>query len=91
MIVKIFDKSTGLIAEKPLDSLKLTATGLVELPVDPDEIASLSQEGNDLVIVLKTGQIFTLFGFYHEDSDGDHSELTVTGGSEPLFLAASGG
>ena len=61
----------------PLEDRILNGPHLVKLEGSLRDIVAIERQGNNLVIFYVMGKSVTLFGFYDENSEGEHSELVI--------------
>ena len=86
MTIAIAQKGGGAVTEAPLGNVELSAPSIVKVGVGPEEVASYSQAGNDLVIALSNGQTVTIAGFFETGPDGERSELILEDDNGVLWL-----
>ncbi|MFK7675211.1 BapA/Bap/LapF family prefix-like domain-containing protein, partial [Pseudomonas sp. 2024-204] len=84
--IMVVDKATGAVTEAA-GSVNLKGTSIVKLPFGPESIQSSQQIGNDLVVVLKSGETVTVQNFFTLGVQGAQSQLVLENADGSLMLA----
>lgn len=83
-------KSAESTTEIAWGNIKLLDTSLVKLPVRPEDVATVSRSGNNLIVTLKSGEQITIGDFFVVDATGAQSELVLEGDNGLLWQANYG-
>jgi hypothetical protein len=83
-------KSAESTTEIAWGNIKLMDTSLVKLPVRPEDVATVSRSGNNLIVTLKSGEQITIGDFFVVDATGAQSELVLEGDNGMLWQANYG-
>ena len=87
----VVNKATGAVSQIPLDSvIELAEASVLKLPFGPEELASTSRAGNDLVVVLKNGERITIRSFFGNEEVDDRHDLVLEDSAGVLWLGQYG-
>ncbi|WP_277761077.1 Ig-like domain-containing protein [Pseudomonas sp. A34-9] len=76
--VSLIDIKSGKLVEQATgSSTTVGSPSIVKISLNPETLKSASRAGNDLVIVLKSGEQVVLKGFFIVAADGLHNELVL--------------
>ncbi|TLG90959.1 BapA prefix-like domain-containing protein, partial [Pseudomonas edaphica] len=86
--VSLIDIKSGKLVEQATgNSTTVGSPSIVKISLNPETLKSASRAGDDLVIVLKSGEQVVLKGFFVVAADGLHNELVLE--SEGKFWHAT--
>lgn len=86
--IVIADKASSQITQSAWGSnLSLQSPSVVQLPVSPQQVASVSRNGRSLVITLKSGETLTIGNFFPADAQAQSSDLVFQGDDGTLWAA----
>lgn len=54
--IVVADKQTEVATQSAWGNINLKGPGVVQMPVAPDQLATVTQRGQDLVLTLKSGK-----------------------------------
>ena len=72
----IVDKSDGSQHRQSVTGLQLDEASVVKLPIAPESVVSFEQNGNDLLIVMASGETIVIGDFFI-DFDDERNELIL--------------
>ena len=85
--IVVADKATSQITANAWGDLQLTGPGVVEMPIAPAQVASVSRNGQDLIINLKSGERVNIGNFFATSADGVQSDIVFSGEDGTLWQA----
>ncbi|MFJ3470237.1 BapA/Bap/LapF family large adhesin [Pseudomonas sp. NPDC090201] len=85
--VVVADKATSQIDAHAWGDLQLKNPAVVQMPVSPDKVASVSRSGQDLVVNLKNGEHIKVANFFTPGPDGVASDMVFQGEDGALWQA----
>jgi sugar lactone lactonase YvrE len=85
--VVVADKATSQIDAHAWGDLQLKNPAVVQIPVSPDKVASVSRNGQDLVVNLKNGEHIKIANFFAASPDGVTSDIVFQGDDGALWQA----
>ncbi|WP_033727806.1 Ig-like domain-containing protein, partial [Pseudomonas cremoricolorata] len=86
--IVVADKNTAQLSQTAWGDISLSRASLVQLPVSPDAVASVSRSGQNLVLTLKSGERLTIANFFVVDQDGVGNDLVFVGDDGTLWQAS---
>lgn len=89
MKFQIVDKATGKISDVDVRSIDLTTSSIVRADLARADVAALEREGNDLILVLTSGERIRIGDFYRA-GDGGSSDLVLQDQDGSQWLAHPG-
>ncbi|SFB39497.1 hypothetical protein SAMN05216248_105177, partial [Pseudomonas simiae] len=76
--VSLIDIKSGKLVEQATSrTIAVGRPSIVKISLNPEMLKSTSRAGNDLVIVLKSGEQIVIEGFFVVSADGLHNELVL--------------
>jgi hypothetical protein len=85
--IVVADKATSQISNLQGNSFQLSGPGVVQMPVSPSQVASVSRSGQDLTINLRSGERIHIGNFFTPDADGNQSDIVFTGDDGVMWQA----
>ncbi|MBH3419263.1 BapA prefix-like domain-containing protein, partial [Pseudomonas putida] len=85
--IVIADKQSEVATQSAWGNINLNAPGVVQMPVSPDKVATVTQRGQDLIITLKSGEKVTVGNFFAVDQAGVGSDIVFVGEDGTLWHA----
>ncbi|WP_268800452.1 BapA/Bap/LapF family prefix-like domain-containing protein [Pseudomonas huanghezhanensis] len=85
--ILVADKATSEISANAWGNLQLSRTRVVQMPVAPSHVASVSRSGQDLTVVLKSGERVTVSNFFNTDPNGVRSDMVFQSEDGTLWQA----
>ncbi len=85
--IVVADKATSQLTAKTWGDFALNQPAVVQMPVAPDRVASVSRSGQDLVINLKGGEQIKVANFFNTGPDGVTSDMVFQGEDGTLWQA----
>lgn len=85
--IVVADKATSQISNLQGNSVQLSGPGVVQMPVSPSQVASVSRSGQDLTINLKSGERIHIGNFFTADAEGNQSDIVFTGDDGVMWQA----
>ncbi|WP_426809630.1 BapA/Bap/LapF family large adhesin [Pseudomonas sp. WOUb67] len=85
--IVIADKQSEVATQSAWGNINLKAPGVVQMPVSPDKVATVTQRGQDLIITLKSGEKVTVGNFFAVDQAGVGSDIVFVGEDGTLWHA----
>ncbi|HWK54365.1 MAG TPA: BapA prefix-like domain-containing protein, partial [Hyphomicrobiales bacterium] len=84
--IEIISKSSGDVTSVSAgEAIALTEGSVVKLPYGPEEIASITQQGTNLVVVLKSGERVVIGDFFAENGESSN-QLVLEDSNGVLWL-----
>lgn len=84
--IVVADKSTSRISSNTWGNLQLQRPGVVQMPVSPDQVASVNRVGQNLEVTLKSGEHVTVGNFF-DAANGVRSDMVFQGNDGVLWEA----
>ncbi len=85
--IVVADKATSQLTAKAWGNLALGTPAVVQMPVSPSQVASVSRTGQDLVVNLKNGEQIKVVNFFNAGPDGLTSDMVFQGDDGVLWQA----
>ena len=85
--IVVADKSTSEISANAWGDIQLARTSVVEMPVSPREVATVSRNGQNLTVTLKSGEHITVTNFFNTDPNGVGSDMVFRAEDGTLWQA----
>ncbi len=85
--IVVADKQTEVATQSAWGNINLKGPGVVQMPVAPDKVATVTQRGQDLIITLKSGEKVTIGNFFAVDQAGVGSDIVFVGEDGTLWHA----
>ncbi|WP_284354826.1 Ig-like domain-containing protein, partial [Pseudomonas putida] len=85
--IVVADKQTEVATQNAWGNINLKGPGVVQMPVSPDKVATVTQRGQDLIITLKSGEKVTIGNFFAVDQAGVGSDIVFVGEDGTLWHA----
>ncbi|MFK3818209.1 BapA/Bap/LapF family large adhesin [Pseudomonas sp. NPDC089407] len=85
--IVVADKQTEVATQSAWGNINLKGPGVVQMPVAPDQIATVTQRGQDLIVTLKSGEKVTIGNFFAVDQAGVGSDIVFVGEDGTLWHA----
>ncbi|MFJ4347204.1 BapA/Bap/LapF family large adhesin [Pseudomonas sp. NPDC089401] len=86
--IVVADKATSVASQSAWGNVTLNNPGVVQIPVSPDKVATVTQRGQDLMITLKSGEKITVSNFFAVDQAGVGSDMVFVGEDGTLWHAS---
>ncbi|WP_028696404.1 Ig-like domain-containing protein [Pseudomonas cremoricolorata] len=86
--IVVAGKNTAQSSNTAWGNLTLSQPSVVQLPVSPQSLASVSRSGQDLVLNLKSGERITIAKFFVVDQDGLGNDLVFAGDNGTFWKAS---
>ncbi len=85
--IVVANKATSELTAKTWGDLSLNSPSVVQMPVPPSQVASVSRSGQDLVVNLKNGEHIKVANFFNTAPDGPNSDMVFQGEDGTLWQA----
>ncbi|CAI3795012.1 hypothetical protein GLGCALEP_01096 [Pseudomonas sp. MM221] len=85
--IVVADKQSEVATQSAWGNINLKGPGVVQMPVAPDKVATVTQRGQDLIITLKSGEKVTVGNFFAVDQAGVGSDIVFVGEDGTLWHA----
>ncbi|WP_182375542.1 BapA/Bap/LapF family large adhesin [Pseudomonas putida] len=85
--IVVADKQSEVATQSAWGNINLKAPSVVQVPVSPDKVATVTQRGQDLIITLKSGEKVTIGNFFAVDQAGVGSDMVFVGDDGTLWHA----
>ncbi|WP_442969494.1 BapA/Bap/LapF family prefix-like domain-containing protein, partial [Pseudomonas sp. PS02290] len=85
--IVVANKATSELTANTWGDLSLNSPSVVQMPVPPSQVASVSRNGQDLVVNLKNGEHIKVANFFNTASDGPNSDMVFQGEDGTLWQA----
>ncbi|WEK30254.1 MAG: Ig-like domain-containing protein [Candidatus Pseudomonas phytovorans] len=85
--IVIADKQSEVASQTAWGNINLKGPGVVQMPVAPDQVATVTQRGQDLIVTLKSGEKVTIGNFFAVDQAGVGSDIVFVGEDGTLWHA----
>lgn len=83
--VTVIDKATMEKIDVNSNIIKLEKGSIIQINLHQDDVAEITQDGNNLVIKLKNGETLTIENYFVVDAEGNNNDV-VFDGTECAFL-----
>jgi hypothetical protein len=77
--IVVADKQSEVATQSAWGNINLKGPGVVQMPVSPDKVATVTQRGQDLIVTLKSGEKVTIGNFFAVDQAGVGSDIVFVG------------
>src|SRR5690606_10547293 len=85
--IEIVSKSdSDVTSVAPGQEIVLTESSVVKLPFGPEEIASATQQGNSLVVTLRSGEQVVIGNFFSLEEGVNDNQLVLEDSNGVLWL-----
>ncbi|MHC8407041.1 BapA/Bap/LapF family large adhesin [Pseudomonas sp. TMB3-21] len=85
--IVIADKSNSQLTAQNWGNVQLNQPSVVQMPVRPDQLASTSRSGLDLIVNLKSGEQIKITNFFVTSPDGVPNDIVFQGDDAKLWQA----
>jgi len=85
--IVVADKQSAVATQSAWGNVSLNGPGVVQMPVSPDKVATVTQRGQDLIVTLKSGEKVTIGNFFAVDQAGVGSDIVFVGEDGTLWHA----
>lgn len=85
--IVVADKQTTVATQNAWGNITLNSPGVVQMPVAPDQVATVTRRGQDLIVTLKSGEKVTVGNFFAVDQAGVGSDMVFVGEDGTLWHA----
>lgn len=85
--IVVANKATSELTANTWGNLSLNSPSVVQMPVPPSQVASVSRNGQDLVVNLKNGEQIKVANFFNAAPDGVNSDMVFQGEDGTLWQA----
>ncbi|WP_139138793.1 Ig-like domain-containing protein, partial [Pseudomonas sp. NBRC 111141] len=85
--IVVADKQSEVATQSAWGNINLKGPGVVQMPVSPDKVATVTQRGQDLIVTLKSGEKVTIGNFFAVDQAGVGSDMVFVGEDGTLWHA----
>ncbi|MFK3797055.1 BapA/Bap/LapF family large adhesin [Pseudomonas sp. NPDC088444] len=85
--IVVADKITSQIDARAWGNLQLKDPAVVQMPVSPSQVASVSRNGQDLIVNLKNGEQIQVSNFFVSNPQGFTSDMVFQGEDGTLWQA----
>ncbi|NYT26322.1 tandem-95 repeat protein, partial [Alcaligenaceae bacterium] len=77
MLIDVFSKIAGNTQTVDPDNISLQSPSIVRLKIAPEAVRSFVRDGDDLKLVLATGEIVVIGNFFVQEPDGTRNDLVL--------------
>ena len=85
--IVVADKQSAVATQSAWGNITLNSPGVVQMPVAPDQVATVTRRGQDLIVTLKSGEKVTVGNFFAVDQAGVGSDMVFVGEDGSLWHA----
>ncbi|MER2296617.1 MAG: Ig-like domain-containing protein, partial [Pseudomonas sp.] len=85
--IVVADKQSAVATQNAWGDINLNSPGVVQMPVAPDQVATVTRRGQDLIVTLKSGEKVTIGNFFAVDQAGVGSDMVFVGEDGTLWHA----
>ncbi|MCP1475885.1 hypothetical protein ABIA54_000022 [Pseudomonas sp. EB276 TE3739] len=85
--IVIADKANSQLTAQNWGNVQLNQPSVVQMPVRPDQLASTSRSGQDLIVNLKSGEQIKISNFFVTSPDGVPNDIVFQGDDATLWQA----
>ncbi|HWH87643.1 MAG TPA: Ig-like domain-containing protein [Pseudomonas sp.] len=85
--IVIADKANSQLTAQNWGNVQLTQPSVVQIPVRPDQLASTSRSGQDLIVNLKSGEQIKISNFFVTSPEGVPNDIVFQGDDATLWQA----
>ncbi|MBA5706834.1 Ig-like domain repeat protein, partial [Pseudomonas fulva] len=85
--IVVADKQSAVATQNAWGNITLNGPGVVQMPVAPDQVATVTQRGQDLIVTLKSGEKVTIGNFFAVNQAGVGSDMVFVGEDGTLWQA----
>ena len=85
--IVIADKASSQLTAQNWGNVNLSQPSVVQIPVKPDQVASTSRSGQDLMLNLRSGEQIKITNFFVTSPDGVANDIVFQGDDATLWQA----
>ena len=85
--IVVANKATSELTAKAWGNLSLDTPSVVQMPVPPSQVSSVSRNGQDLVVNLKNGEQIKVANFFNTAPEGPNNDMVFQGEDGTLWQA----
>ncbi|MQG93681.1 BapA/Bap/LapF family large adhesin [Pseudomonas sp. MN1F] len=85
--IVVADKQSAVATQNAWGNITLNSPGVVQMPVAPDQVATVTRRSQDLIVTLKNGEKVTVGNFFAVDQAGVGSDMVFVGEDGTLWHA----
>ncbi|WP_455925082.1 BapA/Bap/LapF family large adhesin [Pseudomonas putida] len=85
--IVVADKATAQVTAQSFGNVALQNPAVVQIPVPPEQVASVSRSGDDAVLNLKNGEHVRVSNFFKVNPEGVQSDMVFQGQDGTLWQA----
>ncbi|PWB37101.1 hypothetical protein DCO47_05690 [Pseudomonas sp. NDM] len=85
--IVIADKANSQLTAQNWGNVQLSQPSVIQMPVRPDQLASTSRSGQDLIVNLKSGEQIKISNFFVTSPDGVPNDIVFQGDDATLWQA----
>lgn len=85
--IVVADKQTSVATQNAWGNISLKSPAVVQMPISPNQVATVTQRGQDLIVTLKSGEKITIGNFFAVDQAGVASDMVFVGEDGTLWYA----
>ncbi|VVP97466.1 hypothetical protein PS910_03480 [Pseudomonas fluorescens] len=85
--IVVADKQSTQLTQNAWGNVTLQNPSLVQMPVSPNQVATVTRSGQDLIVTLKSGEKVTVGNFFAVNAEGVASDMVFVGEDGTLWHA----
>ena len=85
--IVVADKQSTQLTQNAWGDVTLQNPSLVQMPVSPNQVATVTRKGQDLIVTLKSGEQVTVGNFFAVNPEGVASDMVFVGEDGTLWHA----
>lgn len=85
--IVVADKQSAVATQNAWGNITLNNPAVVQMPIAPDQVATVTRRGQDLIVTLKSGEKVTVGNFFAVDQAGVGSDMVFVGEDGTLWHA----
>jgi VCBS repeat-containing protein len=85
--IVVADKQSAVATQNAWGNITLNSPAVVQMPIAPDQVATVTRRGQDLIVTLKSGEKVTVGNFFAVDQAGVGSDMVFVGEDGTLWHA----
>ncbi|WP_287814392.1 Ig-like domain-containing protein, partial [Pseudomonas sp.] len=85
--IVVADKATAQVTAQQFGDVSLPNPAVVQIPVPPDQVASVTRSGDDAVLNLKNGEHVRVSNFFKANAEGVRSDMVFQDENGTLWQA----
>ena len=85
--IVVADKQSTQLTQNAWGNISLQNPSLVQMPVSPNQVATVTRQGQDLIVTLKSGEKVTVGNFFAVNPEGVASDMVFVGEDGTLWHA----